>query len=55
MKLYNMLNNKALLIYRYLPPLERFLAGSFAGVSATSATYPLDLVRARMAVTHKDA
>jgi len=31
-----------------------FIAGSLAGVVSTSATYPLDLARARMAVTHKD-
>jgi len=32
----------------------RFLAGSLAGVTAQSLTYPLDLARARMAVTHRN-
>lgn len=30
-----------------------FLAGSLAGVTSQALTYPLDLARARMAVTHK--
>jgi solute carrier family 25 protein 42 len=37
-----------------LPPARRFLAGSLAGCTATLATYPLDLVRAQMAVTARD-
>ena len=36
-----------------LSPLFRFIAGACAGMSAVSATYPLDAVRARMAITHK--
>lgn len=36
-----------------LPPLPRFLAGSLAGTTAAMLTYPLDMVRARMAVTPK--
>ena len=40
---------------RHLPPHLRFLAGSLAGVTSCSCTYPLDLVRARMAVTNKNA
>lgn len=33
---------------------KRFFAGSLAGVTSQGLTYPLDLARARMAVTHKD-
>ncbi|PSN52185.1 Mitochondrial coenzyme A transporter SLC25A42 [Blattella germanica] len=36
------------------PPIVRLLAGSLAGVTSQSLTYPLDLARARMAVTHKE-
>ena len=39
---------------RYLPPGRRFVAGSLAGATATLVTYPLDMVRARMAITHKN-
>ncbi|XP_018319404.1 mitochondrial coenzyme A transporter SLC25A42 isoform X3 [Agrilus planipennis] len=35
-------------------PGKQFLAGSLAGVTSQSLTYPLDLARARMAVTQKD-
>ncbi|XP_078328680.1 mitochondrial coenzyme A transporter SLC25A42-like [Crassostrea virginica] len=38
---------------QHLPPHLRFLAGSMAGVTSSSLTYPLDLMRARMAVTVK--
>ncbi|XP_074661278.1 mitochondrial coenzyme A transporter SLC25A42-like isoform X2 [Tubulanus polymorphus] len=38
---------------RVLAPLPRFIAGSLAGVTAVSCTYPLDMVRARMAVTER--
>lgn len=37
-----------------LPPVQRLLAGSLAGTTATMLTYPLDMVRARMAVTPKE-
>ncbi|KAG9486476.1 mitochondrial coenzyme A transporter SLC25A42 [Eleutherodactylus coqui] len=37
-----------------LTPIPRLLAGSLAGTTATMFTYPLDLVRARMAVTPKE-
>lgn len=37
-----------------LPPVPRFCAGSMAGVTAALLTYPLDMVRARMAVTPKE-
>ncbi|XP_076471830.1 mitochondrial coenzyme A transporter SLC25A42-like [Babylonia areolata] len=39
---------------KHLPPGLRFLAGSMAGVTSVACTYPLDLCRARMAVTGKD-
>lgn len=35
------------------PHFRRFLAGSLAGVVSVSVTYPLDLARARMAITDK--
>ena len=35
-------------------PLRSYVAGSLAGVVSTSLTYPLDLARARMAVTHRE-
>ncbi|KAH9495272.1 hypothetical protein Btru_016272 [Bulinus truncatus] len=38
---------------KHLPPHLRFLAGSLAGVTSVAFTYPLDLCRARMAVTAK--
>ena len=34
-------------------PGRRFLSGSLAGVTSATLTYPLDLARARMAVTNK--
>lgn len=37
-----------------LPPFPRLLAGSMAGTTAAMLTYPLDMVRARMAVTPKE-
>ncbi|KAM3876045.1 mitochondrial coenzyme A transporter SLC25A42-like [Diretmus argenteus] len=37
-----------------LPPGPRLLAGSLAGATAVMLTYPLDMVRARMAVTAKE-
>ncbi|XP_068196505.1 mitochondrial coenzyme A transporter SLC25A42 [Antennarius striatus] len=37
-----------------LPPFPRLLAGSMAGTTAALLTYPLDMVRARMAVTPKE-
>ncbi|XP_028301232.1 mitochondrial coenzyme A transporter SLC25A42-like [Gouania willdenowi] len=37
-----------------LPPVPRLLAGSLAGTTAAMLTYPLDTVRARMAVTAKE-
>ncbi|XP_056632062.1 mitochondrial coenzyme A transporter SLC25A42 isoform X2 [Diorhabda sublineata] len=35
-------------------PVKLFLAGSLAGVTSQSLTYPLDLARARMAVTSRE-
>ncbi|XP_029469710.1 mitochondrial coenzyme A transporter SLC25A42 [Rhinatrema bivittatum] len=39
---------------KVLPPVPRLFAGSLAGITAVALTYPLDMVRARMAVTRKD-
>lgn len=42
-----------MVFFRTNSPGRRFLAGSLAGVTASTLTYPLDLARARMAVTEK--
>lgn len=41
------------LFYLLSTKVRRFLAGSLAGITSQSLTYPLDLARARMAVTDK--
>jgi solute carrier family 25 protein 42 len=51
--LYGYLYFKIFCLFR-ASPFVRFLAGSLAGVTSQSLTYPLDLARARMAVTHKE-
>ena len=38
---------------KFLPPLRQIIAGSAAGAFATFFTYPLDIARARMAITKK--
>lgn len=40
--------------YTMNSPAKQLLAGSLAGITSQSLTYPLDLARARMAVTPKD-
>ncbi|XP_003975708.1 mitochondrial coenzyme A transporter SLC25A42 [Takifugu rubripes] len=39
---------------KVLPPFPRLVAGALAGTTAAMLTYPLDMVRARMAVTPKE-
>ncbi|XP_023217840.1 mitochondrial coenzyme A transporter SLC25A42-like [Centruroides sculpturatus] len=39
---------------RKTQPAKTFLAGSIAGIISSTCTYPLDLARARMAVTHRE-
>lgn len=41
------------LLNSFSTSVRRFLAGSLAGITSQSFTYPLDLARARMAVSDK--
>lgn len=50
-KVFSQLRSESL---RRKHPARSFVAGSLAGVVSTSCTYPLDLARARMAVTHRE-
>lgn len=43
-----------LFLCRKANPHRSFVAGSLAGVVSTAATYPLDLARARMAVSQRE-
>lgn len=47
-------NTALVTVRRKAKPHRSFVAGSMAGVVSTAVTYPLDLARARMAVSHKE-
>ena len=47
--------NVGVFCFRNLSHSKRYVAGSLAGVTSVIMTYPLDMARARMAVTSKQA
>lgn len=52
-KQFNYSNCLNFFLSRKKNPERSFIAGSLAGAVSTTATYPLDLARARMAVTNE--